>query len=245
MKTAFYATLFLLISSQWSFGQGWIMRAGVAMTKMAAKDQGEDIFNYEESDMYSNSESKAKFMLSYKASLVREFKISDLVSMESGLMFSGKGTRVKYTETGAYDVSPIAYSWENNATARLRLMTVDLPVAVKFSIPSGEFVYSAKIGAFAGLSLFGNSQYSEIYREEYDDGFYTSEGSYRYGLDLEKAEDRFNFGGNVAIGAEYKNCLFEIDYSLSTLNPDFYGADYFIDHMIAFSLGYKFSKIQE
>lgn len=244
MKTAVYVLFFLFIA-QTSFGQGWIIRGGIAMTKMAAEEDGEDLFNYEESDMYYDSESKARFMLSYRAGLVREFKIGDRIAMESGLIISGKGTRITYTETGQYDNGTYAYNWKDEATARLRLMTADLPIAVKYKVPYGEFIYSGKVGAFVGLSLFGSSRYTETYREEYDGSVYTSEGSSQYGLDLDKAEDRLNFGGNVGVGAEYRNYLFEIDYSLSALNPEFFGGDYCVNHMIAFSLGYKFSKIQK
>ena len=215
------------------------LKGGVNLSYLKVIEDGENIFQDSESEEFYNSSVDTKGVLGYNAGLTYEFKVNDLLHIETGLLLSSKGFTI---------VSESDYTWTDGSYNRssgkdkFKEHFLDIPVVFMFGKDKGDMRFYGNVGAFVGLAFFGKVE--STYTEEYKSGNYEDNGyeNYSFGVELDDMEDRLNFGGIGGLGVQYHDYYLEFNYTIGVLNPDLFDADEIISQNFGLSLGYKFGK---
>lgn len=241
MKNRFkIAVLTLLIASSFnSSAQSFNISGGMNLSSFSFYEDGERLYQdgTEEFGSYT-SKTEIKWNTGFNASLGYEFKLSELLSLETGLSYSTKGFTM---------VEKVDYVWASGSETainkdQVRINYLDLPLTLNAGFNAGNFRLYGKAGGFVGFGMLGNVKSS--YESSDSDGYEYTEES-RYGLDLEDGDERINYGFIAGIGTEYKNLFLEFKYSAGRVVLG-YDDDYKINsHNFGLSIGYKFKKVSE
>jgi hypothetical protein len=212
--------LVVLISNQ-SYGQSIGLRGGLNLSNMLIKDDNET---------YSED---FKLKPGYQFGAIAEFPISNIFSLETGLLLTTKGYRFTLEETEDGD----SYKY----TQQLNLLYLDIPLTAKASFNIGNAKIYGLFGPYIGFGLSG--KYKEIY-EETSDGETESEEEeekVKWGSDEESDIKRLDYGLVMGAGVEFKSFQLGLNYNLGLANISSYSEDglKFNNRVIGITVAYK------
>lgn len=202
-------TVFLLGAVTETYAQTFGIKAGVNLANQTAKD---------DDDSYDDD---YKSKIGFNVGVTLDIPISDVVSFETGLIASSKGSKVEGT----------------GFEAKTNLLYVDIPLTAKFSFEinrDSKFYIAA--GPYVGIGLSGKST-SKV------DGLDEQEEDIKWGSD--EAEDdlkRLDYGAQINIGAEFSGFQIGAGYGLGLANIAPSDANGFkaTNRVISVTVGYRF-----
>jgi len=207
-------TFTLSAQAQVKFG----IKAGVNLANISQ--------NYEDSDDEINTKSR----LALNLGVTVDYAISEKVSFQSGLSFSGKGFALNLKEP--YD----GYETEGvKGYSRLALNYLEIPVNVAYKIKDFQ-IYA---GPYLAVGISGKSKYDYSITYDYGSESYTfeDEGSYDYkpvfgevsAADFSDDSEPFralDYGLNLGVGYDVGPVVLSLGYSLGlgNITPKYEGS---------------------
>lgn len=203
-----------------------ILKGGVNLANVSINDDG-DIDD-------------AKSLTSFQAGIVGDLYIAPFLSLQPGLLFTGKGTK---TQAGD----------EDDATfyrAKTNPMYIEVPVNLVFKTPTGPVKFFAGAGPYIAIGIAGKNKVdgkflgtsfsSEEKIEWSDDDPTTLDYEEGAGFGIMK---RFDYGLNGLVGIETKNLVISANYGLGLAKLQS-GAESSDDNnnkhrVLSFTLGFK------
>ncbi len=209
-------TAMLILIAVNSSAQTFGIKGGLNLSNVFTKIEGDKF----ESDMKMNP--------GFHIGPTMELDLSDMFSIQSGLILSTKGFKYNGTVTDE-DGNLIGMS-----DLKMNLYYLDIPLAAKAKIGFDRFMLFGIFGSSLGIGLVGKSKY------ELDGEKGTS--TIKFGADeiLKRLEVALTFGG----GIEVNRFLFGLSYNLgltNTSNRD-PGVIKQTNRVLSISIGYKFGK---
>jgi hypothetical protein len=174
-----------------------ILKGGVNLANVSINDDG-DIDD-------------AKSLTSFQAGIVGDLYIAPFLSLQPGLLFTGKGTK---TQSGD----------EDDATfyrAKTNPMYIEVPVNLVFKTPTGPVKFFAGAGPYLAIGIAGKNKVDGKFLGT----FFSSEEKIEFSdddpttLDYEEGAGfgimkRFDYGLNGLVGIETKNLVISANYGL-------------------------------
>ena len=180
----------LLLSGSYScFAQEISIRGGLNLSQMQIKWDGR----------VANED--AKLNPGFQIGPVIDFPINNLLSFETGLLYSTKGMK----EIGNRTV-------DTKSLLRLNIAYLDVPLTLKISFPFRQVTFLANGGGYFAQGLFGNILSKENMNDS--DGVWQK---VEWG-DQVNSFRRFDFGLNFGIGMKYKVIQLGICYENGIAN---------------------------
>ena len=166
-----------------------------------------------------------------------EFPLTEIFSLETGLLLSTKGFILKQLFTEEVD----GYNYESKVN--LSPLYLDIPITAKASFDTGGgtkiyFVF----GPYVGIGLSGTIKGEEII--SFKDGVTTSyENDIEWGSDIDSDFKRMDFGLIMGAGVELNSIQIGLNYSLGLPNilPK-NNIVKFRNRVLGISVGYKFGE---
>jgi hypothetical protein len=188
----------------------------------------------EKEDDYGSSEFiKTGNISGFNSALGVEFRLSNRLSLETGLKFQTRGYSLKFDWTGQYGDYSESETWDYT----LKMNYIDLPVVLNTAVLLGDVRVYTRTGIYAGLltrarynlRMNYSSSGGEMETDEYTEIL--------KGEDLD-SEERVTGGLVLGAGVEFKNFFFESNYNFGvyTLSDLDYGL---FTHDFSLTLGYK------
>jgi hypothetical protein len=202
-------TVFLLGAVTETYAQTFGIKAGVNLANQTAKD---------DDDSYDDD---YKTNIGFNVGVTLDIPISDVVSFETGLIASSKGSKIE----------------GEGFESKTNLLYADIPLTAKFSFEinrDSKFYIAA--GPYVGIGLSGKSKFKA-------DGGDEEEEDIEWGSD--EAEDdmkRLDYGAQVNIGAEFSGFQIGAGYGLGLANIAPSDANGFkaTNRVISVTVGYRF-----
>lgn len=228
--------LMLLLHSGVSFGQiRFGLLGGLNITKMTVEDlRGAD----------------QKMNYSFHAGATAEFTLSDLISLEPGLMISGKGTRAEGSES--VNLSEFGLGMGNvtvNAAASVLPYYIEIPVNAVVKIKLGPVKLNLFAGPYMGIGIAGKAK-AEVAVSGLPAGINLDAilGDLSFSRDIKFGTSdnsdikRTDFGLNMGAGIEIDNFLIRTQYGLglSNLDPKGSSLNEMRNRVVGISVGYLF-----
>ncbi len=192
-----------------SYAQTFGVKAGLNLANQSAKD---DDTNYGDEIGYSSK-------LGFHIGPTAEFGINDMISFETGLILSSKGTKVT----------------EGAIVEKINLFYLDIPLTAKAVFDVGGMNVYGTFGPYLGLALSGK------YKAEGDGE--TFEEDIEFGSD-ENEDDfkRLDYGLSIGAGVELAPITVGVSYGLGLANIALYNDNGFkqSNRVFSLSVGYKF-----
>ncbi|MFP4015066.1 MAG: porin family protein [Chitinispirillaceae bacterium] len=201
-----------------SYAQKIGVKAGMNLSNMVMKD-----------DDFTQSED-FKMKIGFNAGASAEFPITEIFSVESGLMINTRGFTMeeKFTEMG----ETVEMKVSGN------LLYLDIPVNAKVGYSMDNLKIYGSAGPYLGFGLSGNQKSETTFMGETQ----KTDEDVEFGSDDNSDIKRMDLGLNLGAGVEFGSFQIGGSYGLSLLNNspvDDNGAT--ITHnVIAISLGYVF-----
>ena len=201
----FTVAILLTILSGTLFSQELSVRAGLNLSNMVIKDDQETYSD----DFNMNT--------GFHLGAAVNFPFSDVFSIETGLLLSTKGYKIK----------------GEDFTSKWNLMYLDIPLNAKASFELGDIKMYGLLGPYIGLGISGkNSNKSE--------GEKNSE-TINWGSDENASFKRLDFGLTVGAGVEISSLQIGLQYGLGLANiaPSTDGGNQINNRLLTLALGYK------
>ncbi len=201
-----------------SFAQSFGVKASLNLSNMLVKWDGET-----ESDDF-------KMKPGFHIGATAEFPLSEMISFETGLLFSTKGYRVSEKESGQ--------GWSEEYKKKLNLLYLDIPLNAKASIDLGNMKAYGTFGPYLGMGLSGKYKYEGTYNGETQ----TSERDIKWGSDeVESDLKRLDFGLTIGAGVKINSIQIGLSYNLGLANVSPY-TDVITanNRVLGLSIGYQF-----
>ncbi|WP_295126500.1 porin family protein [uncultured Chitinophaga sp.] len=186
-----------------------------------------------------------KMLAGWNAGLVADFPLSDILSIQPGVFYSTKGSKVERGNSGDVDYFK---STTNPAY-------IEIPVNFVGKIPlggDGSNKFFIGLGPYAAFGIAGKNKYqlgsgdlavtgeSNI---KWDDDSPFNTGDPNQGFDKYK---RFDWGGNILTGFEFGNVIVSAQYGLGFAKilsgEDDSRNDKNKNRVLSFSVGYLFGR---
>ena len=199
----------------------YAIRAGVSFPNLnISDDSGEDFGDF-------------KTKVGFHVGATVDIPLSKLLSIETGLLFSRKGTQVE--ETDSFLGSTITFKTE------VITSYIDLPISLKVNIPVGTPIIFISFGPYIGYGLSGKAttEFTVNGQTEKDEDIID------WGSDPDADFlKRFDFGIVPAAGIEFKSFSLSFSYWLGLTNISAYTEDgaSIKNQNMQISLGYIFGK---
>jgi hypothetical protein len=190
----------LLLSLSVSFIQAQtsaILRGGVNLANVSVNNDG-DIED-------------AKMLTSFQVGIIGDFNLTSFLSIQPGLVFTGKGTKTQSGEEGS----------ANWYRATSNPYYLEVPVNLVFKTPTGPVKFFAGAGPYLGIGIAGKNKVdgallgttfsSEQKIEFSNDDPSTLDEEEGAGFGILK---RFDYGLNGLIGIETRNLVLSANYGL-------------------------------
>lgn len=230
---------FVSASSFTTTAQSFNISGGMNLSSYSIYEGGKRLYKNEfEQSSYSEHRTDIDWNTGFNASFGYEFKLSNLLSLETGLSYSTKG----FTLVEEEDYTWGSVSESSISKEKYRMNYLDLPIVLNVGFNAGNVRMYGKLGGYVGFGMLGNIKTSY---EASDSQGATYTEDYRGGLDLGNSSERFNYGLITGIGAEYKNLFMELKYSAGRValwDVDDYKVN---SYTLGLSIGYKFKKVSE
>ena len=221
----------LLILGTTSFGQSLNFSGGFTTSTLKADgmSDGESTETFE-GTTYTSSY-KNKNLSGFNAAIGYEFRLSERLSLETGLKYQTRGFQQQSEFT--FESGIDRYSETSNY--RYKMNYLDLPIVLNTAILLGDVKVYARTGIYVGLLTRAKYSYKGEYSSTDGDSGVSEYSETLSGNDI---DERITGGFVFGAGVEYKNFYFETNYnlgaySLADLDEKVY------THDLSFSLGYK------
>lgn len=200
-----------------SYGQTFGLKGGFNLANMLAKDD-----DYDSSD-------ELKMNPGFHAGATMDFPLTDLLSLETGLLFTTKGMKLDEEFLGM------------KVTANTNLFYLDVPVTLKAKYNLGSVKIYGAIGPYVGMGLFGNVKGTVEYQGEKEtDTEDIRRGSDENEDDLKRLDTGLTFGGGFEVGVIQIGISY--DMGLSNISAYTENGATIKNKVLKFSLGYRFGK---
>lgn len=165
-----------------------------------------------------------------------EFGLTELLSLETGLILSTKGYQLMEEEE--------IFGIISKSEVTSRLFYLDIPLMAKGTFDMGSVQLFAAAGPYLGIGLKGNTNTVETYDGE------TNEVDYEIDWGTDEEEDelrRFDFGLSAGVGIQIKSIEIGASYDLGLANVSaFRGDETKANHgVIKISIGFRLVGAEE
>lgn len=171
----------------------------------------------------SGATDNAKTLASYHAGIIVDFPLSPIISIQPGVFFSSKGSKVERGSKGS--VTDPYYKFTTNP------QYIEIPLNFVIKVPLGDQTkFFAGVGPYAAFGVSGKnkweSQLGDVHSSgsstiKWDDDTPVNSGDANQGYDKYK---RFDWGGNVMVGFELNSFLLSAEYGVG-FNKIYSGTD--------------------
>ena len=159
-----------------------------------------------------------------------EFPLTEIFSLETGLLLSTKG----FISKQLFTEEALGFNYESKVN--LNPLYLDIPITAKASSYIGSTKIYFVFGPYVGIGLSG-----KIKGEEIIDGVTTSqEIDIEWGSDIDSDFKRMDFGLIVGTGVELNSIQIGLNYSLGLANILPQNNVKFRNRVLGISFGYKF-----
>lgn len=219
MKTLKLLLATILISGfcSSSYAQVFGIRGGLNLSNLSEKDNDN---RYDESN---------KNKIGFHIGGTVDFPISDIFSVETGLILTTKG--MKYEESignmfATYDVK-----------SKMTLYYLDIPITAKFAFDLGGSKLFVLAGPYIGVGLFGNAK-SEVTINGRTE---SSNDAVEWGSD---GLNRLDYGLTLGAGVQFNALLVGLYYNYGLANISSYSDNGYRanNRVLNISLGYRFNQ---
>lgn len=205
-----------VISVSESFAQTFEIKTGMNLSNMRYTDSFE-------TERIGNKLAR-RFLIGVST----EFPLTEIFSIETGLLFSSKG----YTNDknlAMYSNSEPLYFYQ-----KVVLNYIDIPLSIKYSTSFHRTTIYGEIGPYAGIAING-----KINADELSNGIIERK-KYNLQIGSDGNWKRFDYGLQTGIGIVIKKFVFGLDYAFGL--ADISQSSYFRskNRIIGLTLGYKF-----
>ena len=221
----------LLILGTTSFGQSLNFSGGFTTSTLKADgmSDGESTETFE-GTTYTSSY-KNKNLSGFNAAIGYEFRLSERLSLETGLKYQTRGFQQQSEFT--FESGIDRYSETSNY--RYKMNYLDLPIVLNTAILLGDVKVYARTGIYVGLLTGAKYSYKSEYSSTDGDNGVSEYSETLSGNDI---DERITGGFVFGAGIEFKNFYFETNYnlgaySIADLDEEVY------THDLSFSMGYK------
>lgn len=232
-----YAVLVLIsFISFSSMSQSFNLKGGTSLSIMTLLDEdGNNILveNTSSDDYYMTN----SLVSTFNAGATYTSKLSNSIFLESGLIISGRGSKITEFDSYSYDT----YSRNTKTSSKLRMLCADITFAFHYQLNFELISTYVLMGGNVGMAFFGNIKYHDHSTTNYTSETGESEIKSQYAIGLGDAEDRFNAGPCIGLGLRYKTYFFETNYGVSFFDR-FLGARTSYIHNINFTIGFQFMR---
>lgn len=214
--------LFVLVAfAKESFSQEFGVKAGLNFSNMLAKDN----------DVTLSDDYKSK--LGFQFGPVVEFPFSDLLSLETGLMFTTRGFKTE--DSG----SSFGVDWESKRSVNVNYL--DIPINLRAGFDVGSMRIYGNFGPYIGIAMSGK------YKGEYTYGGVTEEEDEKIEIGSDKEEDdlkRTDLGLNIGAGVGINAFEVGLNYGLglANLSPSTENGFKMNNKVFSITVAYKFGK---
>ena len=190
---------------------------------------------FNSSNMHIVSESwvlSSKMKTGFHIGATAEFPLTEIFSLETGLLLSTKGFTLKQLFTKEVH----GYNYESKVN--LSSLYLDIPITAKASSYIGGTKIYFVFGPYVGIGLSGTIKGGEIV-----DGVTTSyENDIEWGSDIDSDFKRMDFGLIIGTGVELNSIQIGLNYSLGLANIFPQNNVKFRNRVLGISVGYKFGE---
>lgn len=188
----FFMVIMMITTASICGAQTYRAVAGLNVSKMHLEDA---------EDIYSEG---FKWKPGLRVGALVEFPISEVFSIETGLLVSSKGFKVKDEEKFQGET----YEFES----KLNLLYLESPINAKASFPVGKAKIYGTFGPYMGLGLSGKVKTKQTIAGETE----TEEENIEWGAD--DGLKRFDFGIIAGAGLEVNAIQIGVDFGLGLAN---------------------------
>jgi len=196
------------------------IKGGVNLAKLMEKYIGDEDFD---GDLNEYTKSK----LGFQVGPVVEFGFSDLISLETGLLLSAKGTKSEFSEE----------SMESKSSASIMYLNIPVNARVGFDV-GGTRIFGA-VGPYIGVGLSGK------YKGEYtiNGETTTEEEDLEFGNDEAESDlKRLDYGLSIGAGAAFGAFEVGLNYDLGLADLRFSDNFKTSTRCLSITAAYKFGK---
>jgi len=171
------------------------IRAGVSFPNMKFSDNSEEGFD------------DFKILTGFHIGAIVDIPLSKLLSIETGLLFSKKGSQFEQTDSFSGQTFTVK--------AEINTSYIDLPISLRVNIPVGTPIIFISFGPYIGYGLSGKMK-TELY---FNGQTEKNEEKIDWGSNPD--DDflkRFDFGIVPAAGIEFKSFSLSFSYWLGLVN---------------------------
>lgn len=198
LKITLLSLTCLIIFTQ-AYSQNIGIKAGLNLADMLAKD---------DDGSYTDD---SKMLIGFHAGAVVEITISELISIEPGLLISSKG--IKMVEEDTYMGETYKY------TNQMSLYYLDIPINLKIGFDAGSARIFGLVGPYIGVGLSGKTKWTyEGGGESETDTEAVEWGTDPDDHDLKRPDAGVTFGAGALFGA----IEISVSYGLGLLNISSY-----------------------
>jgi hypothetical protein len=220
------ALMILFMASVQAQKSSAILRGGLNLANVSINDEG--------------GIDDARTLASFQAGIIGDFKLVPFLAIQTGLIFTGKGTKTQSGDEGD----------ANWYRATSNPYYLEIPVNIVFKTPTGPVKFIAGAGPYLGIGIAGKNKVrgsvlgaefsSEKNIEWSDDDPSTLSEEEGAGFGIMK---RFDYGVNGLLGIETKNIVLSANYGLGLAKLQS-GSDSGDDNnnkhrVLSFTLGFK------
>ncbi len=206
-----FVFVFVLTMATGSFAQRFGLKAGLNLSNMLIEDDDKTY-----SDDFKN-------FPGFNLGFTSEFPISEILSFETGLQLSTKGSK----------------SSSDNYEEQVNLLYFDVPLTAKASFDLGGIKPYGVFGPYIGMGLIGLHRDKNTYEGETE----TDAEAVVWGSDEGESDfKRLDYGLTIGAGVEISSIQLGFTYNLGLANISPYSDNGYKNNnrVLALSLGYKF-----
>lgn len=205
-----------LISISDSFAQTFEIKTGVNFSNHHYKDRFE-------TELIGN-----KLAPRFLIGVSTEFPLTEIFSIETGLLFSTKGYTMNKNFALYSDSEPLYIS------QKVILNYLDIPLSIKYATPFHKTTIFGEIGPYAGIAINGVTK-----TDEFSDGIIERK-TYNHQIGSNGNWKRFDYGLQAGIGIVYEKFVFGVDYVFGLADISQRNDFKSKNRIIGLTLGYKF-----
>lgn len=215
----FVIVLCLIGLASESYAQRLGIKAGLNLSNMTYKDNEET---------YSED---FKSTPGFHAGVTAEFAAGNMLSFETGLLYTTKGFRISETER----IMGETFELEGKRT----LNYLEVPLLAKANFDLGGATVYGTAGPYVAMGLSGQDKFTFKYDGESE----TETEDIEWGSDEENDDLRpLDYGLSFGAGVEIRSITLGVSYGLGLANISAYRADEDVikNRVLSVSVGYKF-----
>jgi Outer membrane protein beta-barrel domain len=195
---------FALLFAVSTFGQiRFGLKAGVNLANMSIKD----------------ADPSPSMIIGFHAGAILDLSLSDMMSLQPGVLFSTKGFKISATQDGI------------TGTMTESVNYIEVPINLMFKFGSGDVKFMPFIGPYLGYALSGTLKAEAMGQSASTDITFGSSDGDMSALD---------YGLNIGVGIEMKGFIITAQYGLGLADLDPSADGKMTNNVIGISVGYLF-----